>query len=141
MSVASAASRQPRRHAYSAIAEPSSCATFPNENASRPLAPKRFGPIWSVPMHGATVSFPALIDSCTTGAARSTSQVVIITSAPWPSSLAAQAFAVAGLLPCVLQVMSRMLTPAPLFTWRIRSRAVASAGPSKGAMAPVESYA
>jgi hypothetical protein len=45
VSVASEALRQPRLHAYSAIAEPSSCATLPYENARRPLAPKRFGPI------------------------------------------------------------------------------------------------
>ena len=44
VSVASDAFRQPRFHAYSAIAEPSSCATFPYENASRPFGPNRFGP-------------------------------------------------------------------------------------------------
>ena len=55
--------RQPFRYAYSAIAEPSSWATLPKLNASLPFAPKRFGPIWSVPMHGAIVSLPRLIDS------------------------------------------------------------------------------
>ena len=75
--------RQPRRHAYSAIAEPSSCATLPKLNASLPALPKRFGPIWSVPMHVDDVSLPRLIDSCTTGVARSTSQVVKMTFAPF----------------------------------------------------------
>ncbi len=58
MSVASEAVFQPFVHAYCAIAEPSSWATLPNVNASVPFAPNRFGPIWSVPMHGATVSLP-----------------------------------------------------------------------------------
>ncbi len=114
MSVASAAVLQPLAQAYCAIAEPSSWATLPNENASWPFGPKRFGPIWSVPMHGATVSLPALIAFWTTGAAKSTSQVVKMTSAPWPISFAAHAFAIAGLLPCVSQVMilsGRPLTP------------------------------
>ena len=105
MSVASAAVRQPLPHAYCAIAEPSSCATLPKLNASLPFAPKRFGPIWSVPMHGATASTPRLIASCTTGAAKSTSQVVKMTFAPPPSSFSAQAFAIAALLPCVSQVL------------------------------------
>ena len=74
--------RQPRPHAYCAIAEPSSCATLPKLNASLPFAPKRFGPIWSVPMHGATASTPRLIASCTTGAAKSTSHVVKMMFAP-----------------------------------------------------------
>ena len=105
MSVARLAVRQPLLHAYSAIAEPSSCATLPNVNASRPFAPKRFGPIWSVPMHGATASTPRLIASWTTGAARSTSHVVKMMFAPCPSSFAAHAFAIAGLLPCVSHVV------------------------------------
>ena len=74
--------------------------------------PKRFGPIWSVPMQGATASTPRLIVSCTTGAAKSTSQVVNMTSAPCPSSFAAHAFATAGLLPCVSQVLIWSLRPA-----------------------------
>src|SRR3970040_275313 len=127
--VPSDALRQPFRQANSAIAEPSSWATFPNENARRPLAPKRFGPIWSVPMHAATVSFPLLIDSCTTGAARSTSHVVMMMSAPWLSSFAAQAFAIAGLLFWVLQVMSFSLILLVLLTCAILVLAVASAGP------------
>ena len=69
VSVAIAALRQPFFHANSAIAEPSSCATLPKLKASLPFAPKRFGPIWSVPMHGATARTPRLIVSCTTGAA------------------------------------------------------------------------
>ena len=47
---------QPRLYAYSATAAPSSCAALPNEKASLPAEPKRDGPIWSVPMHGETVS-------------------------------------------------------------------------------------
>src|SRR5579864_523014 len=78
-SVARAALRHPLLHAYWAIAEPSSCATLPKLNARRPFDPNRFGPIWSVPMQGATVSRPWLIEGCTTGAARSTSHVVMIT--------------------------------------------------------------
>ena len=92
-------------------------------------------------MQGAIVSLPALIDSCTTGAAKSTSQVVKITSAPCPSSRAAQALAVAGLLPCVSHVVIRRFTPLPRFTCLTRSLAVASAGPSNGAIAPLPSNA
>ncbi len=51
------------------MAEPSSWATLPKLNASAPLEPKRFGPIWSVPMHGAIASTPRLMASCTTGVA------------------------------------------------------------------------
>ena len=101
------------------MAEPSSCATLPNEKARRPFGPKRFGPIWSVPMHGATVSLPALIDSCTTGAAKSTSHVVKMTSALAPISFAAHDFAIAGLLPCVSHVTilsGRPWTPPRAFT-------------------------
>ena len=60
---------QPRLIAYSAIAEPSSCAALPNEKASLPAEPKRVGPIWSVPVHGATVSSFAFRNSCTAGVA------------------------------------------------------------------------
>jgi hypothetical protein len=105
VSVAIAAERQPRLYAYSAIAEPSSCATFPKLKASLPFAPNRFGPIWSVPMQGAIVSRPLLIPSCTTGAARSTSQVVKMMFAPPLISLSAHAFETAGLSPCVSQVL------------------------------------
>ena len=95
-------------------------------------------------MHGATVSLPALIASCTTGAAKSTSQVVKMMSAFWPISFAAHAFAIAGLLPCVSQVMiwsGRPLTPPLALTCSTRSWAAASAGPSNGAIAPFESNA
>ncbi len=144
VSVASEAVFQPFAQAYCAIAEPSSWATLPNEKASLPLAPNRFGPIWSVPMHGATVSLPALIDSCTTGAAKSTSQVVNITSTFCPSSFAAHDLAIAGLLPCVSHVTilsGRPLTPLLLLICLTRICAAASAGPSNGAMAPFESNA
>ncbi len=45
------------------------------------------------------------MDSCTTGAARSTSQVVKMMFAPPLIRLSAHAFAIAGLLPCVSHVM------------------------------------
>src|SRR5438874_2000361 len=144
VSVASAALRQPFFHAKSAIAEPSSCATLPKLNARLPFAPNRFGPIWSVPMNGATASTPALIDAWTTGAAKSTSQVVKMMLAPWPRSFVAQAFAIAGLLPCVSQVRicsGRPLTPPLALTCATRSLAAASAGPSNGAIAPLLSKA
>src|ERR671930_2248235 len=111
VSVASAAFRHPLLHAYCAIAEPSSCATLPKLNASLPLDPKRFGPIWSVPMHGATARMPRLIASWTTGAASSTSQVVKMMFEPWPISFSAHDFEIAGTSPCVLQVLSLILTP------------------------------
>src|SRR3954468_13347601 len=144
VSVASAAVRQPFAHAKSAMAEPSSCATLPNENASRPFGPKRFGPIWSVPMHGATARTPALIAVWTTGAAKSTSHVVKMTFAPWPSSFVAHAFATAGLLPWVSHVLittGRPETPPRLLSCATRSFAAASAGPSNGAIAPLLSNA
>ena len=87
------------------MAEPSSCATLPKLKASLPFGPNRFGPIWSVPMHGATARMPRLIASCTTGAARSTSHVVKMMFACSPISFSAHALDVAGLSPCVLQVM------------------------------------
>ena len=136
--------RQPLPHAYCAIAEPSSCATLPKLNASLPFAPKRFGPIWSVPMHGATASTPRLIASCTTGAAKSTSHVVKMTFAPPPSSFSAQAFAIAGLLPCVSQVLIcslRAVDAAVRVDCLTRSCAAASAGLSNGAIAPLLSNA
>jgi hypothetical protein len=135
---------QPRRYEYSAIAEPSSWATLPKLNASRPLAPNRFGPIWSVPMHGAIVSSPRLIDSCTTGVAKSTSQVVKMMCAPCPRSLRAHDFARVGLLRWVSQVMMRSgrpRTPPLALIWRTRTFAAASAGPSKGAISPFVSCA
>src|SRR5687767_10585090 len=95
-------------------------------------------------MHGATARTPRLIVSCTTGAAKSTSHVVKITSAPCPSSFAAQARAIAGLLPCVLHVAIRSfrpLTPPRAFSCLTRICAAASAGPSNGAIAPLPSYA
>ncbi len=144
MSVARLADRQPLLQANSAIAEPSSCATLPNEKASLPFAPKRFGPIWSVPMHGATARTPRLMASCTTGAAKSTSHVVKITSAPRESSRAAHARAIAGLLPCVSHVaIWSFLRPTPprAFSCLTRIWAAASAGPSNGAMAPLPSNA
>ena len=136
--------RQPLRYAYSAIAEPSSWATLPKLNASLPALPKRFGPIWSVPMHGAIVSLPALSDSWTTGVAKSTSHVVKTMCAPWPSRLAAHDLALAGLLLFVSQVTSlngRPRTPPLALIWPMRIFAAASAGLSNGAMFPLLSNA
>ena len=95
-------------------------------------------------MHGATASTPRLIASWTTGAARSTSQVVKMTFAPPPSSLSAHAFAIAGLLPCVSHVRIwswRPPTPPFALTSLTRSCAAASAGLSNGAIAPLLSNA
>ena len=142
MFVASAALFQPCRHAYSAIAEPSSWATLPKLKASCPFAPKRFGPIWSVPMHGATASIPRFNASWTTGVAKSTSQVTNMMSAPLPIRLAAHDLAFAGLLFCVSQVRIRSflpLTPPRALSWFTRTFAAASAGPSNGAMLPFPS--
>src|SRR5579884_331416 len=144
VSVERSAVRHPLFHANCAIAEPSSCATLPKLNASLPFAPNRLGPIWSVPMHGATVSRPWLIDSCTTGAARSTSHVVKMIFAPWPISLSAQAFATGALLPCVSHVLISSgwpRTPPRASICLTRICAAASAGPSNGAIGPVESCA
>ena len=137
VSVASEALFQPRFHAYSAIAEPSSWATLPNENASRPLAPKRFGPIWSVPMHAATVSLPALIAVWTTGAA----EVDVARRHDDVGALARRAsrHTPSRSPPCcpgVLHVMSRSFVALVLFTASMRAFAVASAGPSNGGHRP-----
>ena len=117
---------------------------MPKLKASLPAEPNRFGPIWSVPMHVDRVSLPRLIDSCTTGVARSTSQVVKMTFAPFPSRLAAHDFALAALLLFVSQVSilsGRPLTPPFAFTWLTRILAAASAGLSNGAMFPLLSNA
>src|SRR5262245_53257555 len=142
--VASAAVRQPLLHAYWAIADPSSCATLPKLKASLPFAPKRFGPIWSVPMQDATVKTPRSIAAWTTGAASSTSQVVKMTFAFCPSRRSAHALAMSALFPCVSQVRSRIgwpLTPPFALSWLIRNFAAARAGLSNGAMLPLLSYA
>src|SRR5919106_3291176 len=142
--VASAAVRQPCSQANSAIAEPSSWATFPKLNASRPCSPKRFGPIWSVPMHGAIASVPWEIASCTTGVAKSTSHVTKTMSAPPSSSVVAQTLARDGSLFCVSHVSicsSRPSTPPCWLIWSTRILAAASAGPSNGAICPDASCA
>src|SRR5688572_24440052 len=95
-------------------------------------------------MHGATVSLPRLIDSVTTGVAKSTSQVTNMTCAPLPSRLAAQDFAFAGLLLFVSHVSilsGRPTTPPLALIWATRIFAAASAGPSNGAMFPLLSNA
>src|SRR5581483_2869028 len=141
--VASAAVRQRFcLYAHSAMAAPSSWATLPKLKASLPFGPNRFGPIWSVPMHGATASMPWLMNSCVAGAANSTSQVTMPITAPLPIRLAAQAFDFAGFEFCVSQVMilsGRPLTPPLALIFAISSFAAASAGPSKGAMLPFRS--
>src|SRR5579862_5614968 len=92
-------------------------------------------------MHGAIVSRPWLIDGCTTGAARSTSQVVNMMFAPSLISFAAQALESDGLSPCVLQVLRTILRPPTpfLLTLAISSFAAASAGASNGFIGPPES--
>src|SRR5437868_1174350 len=95
-------------------------------------------------MHGAIVSRPLLSDSCTTGAARSTSQVVKMTFEPSAISLSAQLFDTAGLSPWVSHVLiTSGCPPAPPFALICATRicAAASAGPSNGAIGPVESWA
>ena len=142
--MASAAVFQPCFHANSAIADPSSCATLPKLKASLPFVPKRFGPIWSVPMHGATARIPRLIASWTTGVAKSTSQVTNTMSAPFPIRLAAHALALAGALFCVSHVMIlslRPLTPPFALICLTLTFAAARAGPSNGAMLPLPSNA
>ena len=63
----------------------------------------------------------------------------MITSAPWPRSFLAHAFAIAGLLPCVLQVRSFTFVALVLLMLAMCDFAVASAGPSNGAMFPTPS--
>src|SRR3954449_2465747 len=92
-------------------------------------------------MQGAIASTPLLMASCTTGVARSTSQVVKMTFAPWPSRLSAHAFALAGLLFCVSQVMILSCTPPRALTCLTRTCAAARAGSSKGDIWPLLSYA
>src|SRR6266404_3768827 len=95
-------------------------------------------------MHGAIVSRPLLIDSCTTGAARSTSQVVKMTFEPSAISLSAHDFDTAGLSPWVSHVLIASgcpLTPPFALICATRICAAASAGPSNGAIGPVESCA
>ena len=84
------------------------------------------------------------MDGCTTGAARSTSQVVKITFACCPINFNAQAVAVARVLPWVSHVFRTILcpsTPPFPFQYPIRIFAAASAGPSNGAIAPLPSNA
>src|SRR5438874_5870310 len=67
-----------------------------------------------------------------------------MTLAPPAMSLSAHAFAIVGLLPCVLQVLitsGRPFTPPLASSCATRIFAAASAGPSNGAMAPFASNA
>src|SRR5919202_3925881 len=95
-------------------------------------------------MQGAIARTPLLSAACTTGVAKSTSQVVKMMFAPCPSRLTAHALAVVGLLFCVLQVLIRYrrpLTPPLALIWPIRIFAAASAGSSNGAIWPLLSNA
>ncbi len=92
-------------------------------------------------MHGAIARMPRLIASCTTGVAKSTSQVVKITLAPLSSRLSAHDLALAGLLFWVSQVMIFTCTPPRALICLTRTLAAASAGLSKGAMLPLLSKA
>src|SRR6186713_848148 len=65
----------------------------------------------------------------------------MITWAPCARSFVAHAFAIVGLLPCVLQVRSLTFVPPALLIAAMWDFAVASAGPSNGAMLPTPSYA
>ncbi|HZT53575.1 MAG TPA: hypothetical protein VE995_04260 [Gaiellaceae bacterium] len=107
-----------------------------------PFLPKRFGPIWSVPMQGAIVSRSCFSATCTTGAARSTSQVVKMIFAPSATSLFAHVVETVRSSPCVLQVLITSLwprTPPFLLIWATRICAAASAGVSKGCIGPLPS--
>src|SRR4051812_34222866 len=95
-------------------------------------------------MHGAIARTPLLIAACTTGVAKSTSQVVKMMFAPCPSRLTAHCLAVVALLFWVLQVLIwsfRPLTPPFLLIWAIRIFAAASAGVSNGFILPAPSNA
>ena len=88
-------------------------------------------------MHGAIASLPWLIASWTTGVAKSTSQVVKMMLACWPSRLSAQAFALAALLFCVSQVLiTKWYLPLLALICLTRIPAAASAGLSNGAIWP-----
>src|SRR3954463_13275263 len=90
-------------------------------------------------MHGAIASLPRLIASCTTGVAKSTSQVVKRMLAPWPIRLSAHDLAFDALLFCVSQVLITNLWPAapPLaFSCLTRIFAAARAGSSNGDICP-----
>src|SRR5580765_6443530 len=65
----------------------------------------------------------------------------MITLAPCDRSFTAQALAIAGLLPCVLHVRSFTFVAPVLLIVAMCDFAVASAGPSNGAMFPMPSYA
>ena len=145
LSFARSAVFQPLLQASCAIAEPSSCARLPKLKQSFvPPQKGNFGPSWSVPMHGATVSRWFLIaDSWRTGAARFTSQVVKMIFAPSLISWSAHALEAAALSLCVSQVLSTILRPSTFFwlTFFSSSCAAASAGPSNGCIGPVLSWA
>src|SRR5438105_4344065 len=132
-------------YAYSAIAAPSSCATLPRLDARLPFAaPNRFGPIWSVPMHGATVSRPLFRNVSAAGAAKSTSQVTQPITAPFDIRLDAHDVDTPGFEFFVSHVSifsGRPLTPPAAFIFLISSCAAVSAGSLNGDIWPLSSIA
>src|SRR6185369_8996436 len=126
------------------MAAPSSWATFPKLKASLPLLPKRFGPIWSVPMHGATVSRPLFRNVRIAGVAKSTSQVTQPITAPFEMRLDAHDVDTSGFEFWVLQVTifsGRPLTPPAALILAISSWAAVSAGLLNGDIWPLVSIA
>src|SRR3954465_2554834 len=130
--------RQPREYAYSASAEPSSCAVPPMVKASLPFLPKRCGPIWSVVVQGAIVSRPLLRNSCVAAAPYSTSQVSIAIFAPCWMSCAAHDFC---RLSWWLQILFWKFGPPLPARFAAPICAPASAGESNGFMLLVRSTA
>ena len=130
--------RQPREYAYSASAEPSSCAVLPTVNASLPFAPKRCGPIWSVVVHGDSVRRPLLRNSCVAAAPYSTSQVSSAIFAPAWISCAAQDFC---FFSWWLQTLIWKFGPPCAASFAASIWAPASAGESNGFMLLVRSTA
>src|SRR4029079_6464406 len=113
------------------MAAPSSWATFPKLKASLPLLPKRFGPIWSVPMHGAIVSSPLFRNVRIAGVAQSTSQVTQPITAPFEMRLDAHRGDTSSVEVCVLLVSifsGRRFTPPAALILAISSWAAVNAG-------------
>jgi hypothetical protein len=106
------------------------------------LAPKRFGPIWSVPMQGAIVSRPLFRNSWTAAVARSTSQVTRPITAPWPTRLSTHDFETSGFEFCVSHSSSTSFlpsTPPCALIFLISSFAALSGALSNGAIWPLKS--
>src|SRR5581483_3747769 len=127
------------------MAAPSSCATLPSENASLPFAaPNRFGPIWSVPMQGESVSRPLFRNVRIAGVAKSTSHVTIPITAPLPIRLVAHEVETSGFEFCVSHVRIwsfRPSTPPRALIFFTSSWAAARAGLLNGDIWPLRSIA